>query len=99
MHLVPAQPVRAPELADLRLIGGYRHDFDALRVAPVRIVIGVGAASDARVVGRAGTAVAERVGTEPVTFPRGHDGFVCGEYGGTGEPEAFAVVLREVLAG
>jgi pimeloyl-ACP methyl ester carboxylesterase len=74
---------------------GYRHDFDALRAAPVRIVIGVGAASAAMVAGRAGTAVAERLGTEPVTFPGGHDGFVDG----SGEPEAFAVVLRGVLAG
>jgi pimeloyl-ACP methyl ester carboxylesterase len=74
---------------------GYCHDFDALRAAPARIVIGVGTASAAMVAGRAGTAVAERLGAEPVTFPGGHDGFV----NGSGEPEAFAAVLRKVLAG
>ena len=47
--------------------------------------------------GRAAVAVAERLLTEPVTFPGGHDGFLGGEYGGMGEPDAFAATLREVL--
>ena len=50
------------------------------------------------VAGRAAVAVAERLGTAPVTFPGGHDGFLGGEYGRTGEPDAFAATLREVLA-
>ena len=74
---------------------GYCHDYDALRAAPARIVIGVGTQSAAMMAGRAGTAVAERLGTEPVTFPGGHDGFVSG----SGEPEAFADILRKVLGG
>ncbi len=48
-------------------------------------------------VGRAGIAVAERLATAPVTFPGGHDGFLGGEYGGMGEPDAFATTLRKVL--
>jgi hypothetical protein len=47
--------------------------------------------------GRAAAAVAERLGTDPVTFPGGHDGFLGGEYGGMGEPDAFAATLRKVL--
>jgi pimeloyl-ACP methyl ester carboxylesterase len=78
---------------------GFCHDFAALRAAPARIVIGVGAASAAMVAGRAGTAVAERLGTAPVTFAGGHDGFVGGEHGGSGEPDAFAATLHDVLAG
>ena len=78
---------------------GYCHDFDALRAAPVRIVLGVGSESANMIAGRAGAAVAERLGLAPVTFPGGHDGFVGGEYGGMGKPDAFAAVLREVLAG
>jgi hypothetical protein len=66
-----------------------------VRAAPTRVVIGVGTTSAAMVAGRAGAAVAERLGTEPVTFPGGHDGFVSG----SGEPEAFAAILRKVLAG
>jgi pimeloyl-ACP methyl ester carboxylesterase len=76
---------------------GYHHDFDALRATGTRIVIGVGAESATMIAGRAGTAVAERLGTAPVTFPGGHDGFAGGEYGRTGQPGAFAATLREVL--
>jgi len=78
---------------------GHRHDFDALRAASTRIVIGVGAQSSNALAGRAGIAVAERLGTVPVTFPGGHDGFLGGEYGGMGEPDSFATTLRKVLIG
>jgi len=78
---------------------GYRHDFDALRAASTRIVMAVGAQSSTAMAGRAAVAVAERLGTEPVTFPGGHDGFLGGEYGGMGEPDAFATTLRTVLTG
>ncbi|HWG64968.1 MAG TPA: hypothetical protein VG253_25055 [Streptosporangiaceae bacterium] len=56
-----------------------RHDFDALRPASARIVVGVEAQSATMIVGRAGVALAERLGTAPVTF-------LGGEYGGMGEP-------------
>lgn len=75
----------------------YRHDFDAIRAASTRVVVGVGEQSGRALAGRAGTAVAERLGTTPVTFPGGHDGFLGGEYGGMGEPDAFAATLRKVL--
>jgi hypothetical protein len=77
----------------------YQHDFDALRAAPCRIVIGVGAESSRMMAGRGGIAVAERLGTSPATFPGGHDGFLGGEYGGMGKPDEFAATLREVLNG
>ncbi|HEY0542752.1 MAG TPA: alpha/beta hydrolase [Actinoallomurus sp.] len=75
----------------------YQHDFDALRVAPTRIVVAVGAESGRMIAGRAAVGVAGRLGTTPVTFPAGHDGFLGGEYGRTGAPDAFATTLREVL--
>jgi pimeloyl-ACP methyl ester carboxylesterase len=77
----------------------HRHDFDALRATPTRIVVGVGAQSGSQMPGRAAVAVAERLGTEPVVFAGDHAGFRGGEYGQTGEPEAFAATLRTVLAG
>jgi hypothetical protein len=77
----------------------YQHDFDALRAASTRIVIGVGTQSAKVLPGRAGIAMAERLGTAPVTFPGGHDGFAGGEYGREGEPDAFAATLRTVLTG
>lgn len=75
----------------------HRHDFDALRTAPTRVVIGVGAESERVLTGRAAVAVAGRLGTAPVTFPGGHTGFLGGEYGQTGDPATFAATLREVL--
>jgi pimeloyl-ACP methyl ester carboxylesterase len=77
--------------------GGYRHDFDAIRAASARVVIGVGEESGQMVAGRGGVAVAGRLGTPPVIFPGGHDGFLGGEYGGMGKPDAFAARLREIL--
>jgi pimeloyl-ACP methyl ester carboxylesterase len=75
----------------------YEPDFDALRSASTRIVIGIGAESEGELAHRAAVAVAERLGTTPVTFPSGHGGFLGGEYGQTGDPDAFAVTLRRVL--
>jgi len=46
---------------------------------------------------RGAFAVAERLGTTPVSFPSGHAGFLGGEYGQTGDPVAFAAKLRQVL--
>ena len=75
----------------------HEHDFDALRAAPTRIVVGVGAESRDAMAGRAAVAIAERLRTTAVTFPGGHDGFLGGEFGRTGEPDAFADILRQVL--
>jgi pimeloyl-ACP methyl ester carboxylesterase len=76
----------------------YEPDFDAIRAAPTRIVVGVGAESEGELAHRGGEAVAERLGTVPVVFPSGHGGFQGNEYGMPGQPEAFAAKLREVLA-
>jgi len=75
----------------------YEPDFDALRAAPTRIIIAAGAESDGEMACRGAFAVAEQLGTEPVVFPSGHGGFLGGEYGQTGEPDAFAAKLRQVL--
>jgi pimeloyl-ACP methyl ester carboxylesterase len=75
----------------------YEPDFDALRTAPTRIVLAAGAESDGEMANRGAFAVAERLGTEPVIFPSNHGGFLGGEYGQTGDPDAFAAKLREVL--
>jgi hypothetical protein len=47
---------------------------------------------------RGGEGVAERLGTKPVMFPSNHAGFLGGEYGQRGDPDAFAAKLREVLS-
>jgi pimeloyl-ACP methyl ester carboxylesterase len=76
----------------------YEPDFDALRSASTRIVMAAGEQSEGQMTSRGALAVAERLGTEPVIFPSDHGGFLGGEYGQTGQPDAFAAKLREVLA-
>ena len=75
----------------------YEPDFDALRTASTRIMMAAGAGSDGTMASRGAFAAGERLGTEPVIFPSDHGGFLGGEYGQTGEPDAFAAKLREVL--
>ena len=77
----------------------YEPDFAALKAASTRIMPAVGAESEGEMAHRGGEAVAERLGQAPVTFPSGHGGFLGGEYGQSGEPDAFAARLREVLGG
>ena len=76
----------------------YEPDVDALKAAPTRIIIAAGEESAGEMANRGAFAVAERLGTEPVTFPSHHGGFLGGEYGWPGQPDAFAAKLREVLS-
>ncbi len=75
----------------------HRLDYEVLRAAPTRIVIAAGVESGETLAARAAVAVAERLGVEPVMFPSHHGGFLGGEYGQVGDPDAFAARLREVL--
>ncbi len=79
-------------------IPAYEPDFDALRAASTRIVMAAGEGSTGTLANRGAFAVAERLGTEPAIFPGGHDGFLGGEYGQSGEPDAFAAKLSDVLS-
>ncbi len=76
----------------------YEPDFDALRAASTRIVLCSGVESEGQMASRGAHAAAERLGTTPVSFPSDHGGFLGGEYGQAGDPDAFAAKLREVLA-
>ncbi len=77
----------------------YEPDFTALDAAPTRIVLAAGVESEGQLANRCAIAAAERLGTAAVRFPGDHGGFLGGEYGQRGEPDAFAATLREVLAG
>ena len=79
-------------------VSGYRPDFDALVAAPTRIVIAVGEESAGTFTGRTSVATAERIGQQATVFPSHHGGFVGGDSGYAGQPEAFARKLRHVLA-
>ncbi|MFF9898056.1 alpha/beta fold hydrolase [Streptomyces longispororuber] len=76
---------------------GYRPDVDALAAAPTRIVLAAGEESRDELAARAAAALADRLGLPVTPFPSHHGGFLGGEYGQHGRPEAFAARLREVL--
>src|SRR5713101_1165468 len=78
-------------------VSSYRPDFDALTAAPTRMVIAVGEESMGTFTGRSSVATAELLGQRATVFPSHHGGFMGGESGYPGQPEAFAQKLRDVL--
>jgi pimeloyl-ACP methyl ester carboxylesterase len=78
-------------------ITDHRPDVAALTAAPTRIVIAVGEESAGTYTARTAVATAELLGQEATVFPSHHGGFLGGEFGWSGQPEAFARKLREVL--
>jgi pimeloyl-ACP methyl ester carboxylesterase len=75
----------------------YEPDFGALKDASTTIVMAAGQESEGEMANRGAYAVADRLGTTVVVFPSHHGGFLGGEYGWGGDPDAFAAKLREVL--
>jgi pimeloyl-ACP methyl ester carboxylesterase len=80
-------------------VTAYDPDAEALAAAPTRIVIAVGEESAGTLTARTAIATAELLGQEATVFPSHHGGFLGGEFGYAGQPEAFARRLREVLEG
>jgi pimeloyl-ACP methyl ester carboxylesterase len=78
-------------------VSSYRPDVARLTAAPTRIVIAVGEESADTFTGRTSVAIAELLGQKATVFPSHHGGFLGGEHGYAGQPEAFARTLREVL--
>jgi pimeloyl-ACP methyl ester carboxylesterase len=78
-------------------VSSYRPDVEALAAAPTRIVIAVGEESLNTFTGRTAVATAELLGQQATVFPSHHGGFLGGEFGYAGQPEAFARKLRDVL--
>jgi pimeloyl-ACP methyl ester carboxylesterase len=78
-------------------VTSYRPDIVKLTAAPTRIVIAVGEESLGTFTGRTAVSIAELLGQQATVFPSHHGGFMGGEFGYAGQPEAFARRLREVL--
>jgi hypothetical protein len=79
-------------------ITAYQPDYAALRSSATRVIIAVGAESEGELARRGGEAAAAALGLAAEIFPSHHGGFLGGEYGQTGDPDAFAVKLRAVLS-
>jgi pimeloyl-ACP methyl ester carboxylesterase len=78
-------------------VSSYRPDVDGLASAPTRVVVAVGEESLDTFTGRTAVATAELLGQLATVFPSHHGGFLGGEFGYAGQPEAFARKLRDVL--
>ena len=78
-------------------VSGFRIDPAALTAAPTRIVIAFGEESAGTYTARTAQATAALLGREAAVFPSHHGGFIGGEYGWPGRPEAFGRRLREIL--
>ena len=78
---------------------GYEPDYDAILSAPTRVIVAYGTESDGLLTQRAAMAVAAALGVESTRFPSDHGVFLGGEYGQTGDPDAFTTQLRQVLDG
>jgi pimeloyl-ACP methyl ester carboxylesterase len=75
---------------EIRPIGGYVPDVDALRAAPTRIVSAAGETSGEQGASRAAFALAERLGIEVSYLPGAHGGWGS-------DPQEFAEKLHEAL--
>ncbi|MEV4570407.1 alpha/beta hydrolase [Nonomuraea sp. NPDC049419] len=78
-------------------VSDYRPDTAALLAAPTRVVIAVGEESTGILTARTAEALATLLGQKATVFPSHHGGFLDDEFGYAGQPDAFAVRLREVL--
>jgi pimeloyl-ACP methyl ester carboxylesterase len=76
----------------VRPLTGYAPDVAALRAGSARIVVAVGETSQGQLAHRAAVALAERLGSPPVTFPGDHGAMVS-------RPQECAETLHQVLSG
>jgi hypothetical protein len=95
---LPAQVGHAHAVADLggHLMVTIKRNRPTLLHQQRTLPLGAGAGRGTAPV-PAPSAPAERLGLEPVSFPSQHDGFLGGEYGMIGDPDAFATTLQQTL--
>lgn len=82
---------------NIRTCSPHEIDLVAVRSGATRVIIGVGEDSGQQLAARGATALARELGGKPAAFPGDHSAFLGGEYGMTGQPDAFAARLRELL--
>ena len=86
-----------PLMRNMPSCNAYEPDVAALAALGSRLVIAVGVESGQQLAARGGRSVAEAVGLPVTEFPSNHAGFLGGEYGQQGDPEAFAAALHAAL--
>lgn len=87
-----------PLMRNMPDCNAYEPDVEALAAMGDRLVLAVGVESGQQMAARGGRSVAEAVGVPVTEYPSDHGGFLGGEYGQHGDPDAFAAALRASLA-
>jgi pimeloyl-ACP methyl ester carboxylesterase len=80
-------------------VTAFEVDVEAVRSAATRVVVAAGIESRNAMTWRTSGSTAAALGVELTEFPSHHGGFLGGEFGQAGQPEAFAARLHEVLDG
>ncbi len=75
----------------------YEPDVEKLSAFGDRLVVAVGAESNQELAARGARSVAEAIGVPVTEYPSNHGGFLGGEYGQQGDPDAFAAALHASL--
>ena len=86
-----------PLMRNMPACNEYEPDVEALAVLGDRLVIAAGVESGQEMAARGARSVAEAVGIPVTEFPSHHAGFLGGEFGQQGDPDAFAAALRAAL--
>ncbi|MEP7379461.1 MAG: alpha/beta hydrolase [Chloroflexota bacterium] len=86
-----------PMMASMVALTSFEPDIAAIKTSPTRVVIAAGEDEEGTMANRGAYGVAKQLGSDVVTFPGGHGGFLGGEYGQMGKPDEFAAKLHEVI--
>lgn len=86
-----------PLMRNVPACNAYQPDLEALTELGGRLVLAVGVESGQQMAARGGRSVAAALGLPVSEFPSNHGGFLGGEFGQQGDPDAFAAKLRTLL--
>jgi hypothetical protein len=75
----------------------YRPDVEVLARLGSRLVVAAGTESGQTLAARGARSVADALGIAVTEYPSDHGGYLGGEYGQHGDPDAFATALRASL--
>ena len=86
-----------PLMRNMPACNEYDPDVDALKALGSNLIIATGVESGQQLAARGGRSVAAALGIEVTEYPSNHGGFLGGEFGQQGDPDAFAAALRKSL--
>jgi pimeloyl-ACP methyl ester carboxylesterase len=86
-----------PLMRNMPSCNEYTPDVEKLKALGSNLIIAAGVESGQQLAARGGRSVAAALGIEATEYPSNHGGFLGGEFGQKGDPDAFAAALRKSL--